>query len=84
MSCGMQIGNFRIITQSANYNQRPATIRKMKYGKSAFPYLALLCLILIGMPLANYNIQKTQQIVIEVELKKEVPVKPLFATKTNP
>lgn len=42
----------------------------MKYSKSAAPYLAILFTILIGIPLANYQMQATQQIVVEIEFQK--------------
>lgn len=43
----------------------------MKYGKSATPYLALLLILLIGMPWASHQFQKTQQVVVEVKIQKK-------------
>ncbi len=43
----------------------------MKYSKSAFPYVALLLLVLIALPVVNYQTQKTQEVVVEVELKHQ-------------
>ena len=42
----------------------------MKYGKSAFPYLALLSILLIVMPLTSRQFQKSQEVVVEVKIKK--------------
>ena len=42
----------------------------MKYGKSAFPYLVLLFILLVGMPLINHKMQKAQEIVVEIKKKK--------------
>ena len=42
----------------------------MKYGKSASPYLVLLFILLIGMPLMNYKMQKTQEVVVEIKKEK--------------
>ena len=41
----------------------------MKYTKSATPYLIVLCLIVIGIPLLNYQIEQNQS--IQIEIKKE-------------
>ncbi|MCR9287761.1 hypothetical protein OAF63_00785 [Saprospiraceae bacterium] len=56
----------------------------MKYGKSAFPYLALLVVLLIGMPIANYQIQKTQRIQIEVKLEHQPKKKSTYAVNNSP
>ena len=42
----------------------------MKYSKSALPYLVILFIVLIGMPLANYQMQSTQQVVVEVKFQR--------------
>ena len=43
----------------------------MNYRKSAFPYLVLLLFLVIGAPLANYTLEKKQ------EIKKEIKSSPI-------
>lgn len=43
----------------------------MKYSKSAFPYLALLFIVLFGLPLVNSQAKKTQELVIKVEINNQ-------------
>lgn len=42
----------------------------MKFGNSSVPYLGLLLIILIGMPLANYQVQKSEQVVVEIQYRR--------------
>lgn len=39
----------------------------MKYSKSAFPYLALLILLLIAIPYRSYQLEVEQTISVKVE-----------------
>ncbi len=56
----------------------------MKYGKSAMPYLALLFILIIGMPLVNHKMQQTQQVVVEVKVKKRnIENRKFVKSKTN-
>ena len=41
----------------------------MKYTKSAVPYLTLLFLVLVGLPIINHAAQKTQQVFVEVKIE---------------
>ena len=51
----------------------------MKYQKSAFPYLALLLGLLVGIPFANLQLQNDQSIEVAVEVKHESPSTQTFA-----
>ena len=41
----------------------------MKYRQSAAPYLILLFVLIIGIPVVNYQVEQTQT--IEVEIKEK-------------
>ena len=43
----------------------------MKYRQSAAPYLLLLVVLIIGIPVVNYQVEQTQTIKIEI---KEKPI----------
>ena len=45
----------------------------MKYQKSSIPYLMLLATLLIGLPLTDHQIMKTQYIEIDVDAIEELP-----------
>lgn len=50
----------------------------MNYSKSAVPYLLLLIVLVIGVPLANYQVEKKQQIKIDIKhqpvIQKQTPI----------
>ena len=45
----------------------------MKYQKSSIPYLMLLATLLIGLPLTDHQIMKTQYIEIDVDAIEQLP-----------
>lgn len=53
----------------------------MNYRKSAAPYLLLLFVLLIGIPMVNYQIEKKQTIKIEIKEKPIQPQLPPIALK---
>lgn len=44
----------------------------MNYSKSAVPYLLLLIVLVIGVPFANHQVEKKQQIKIKIKAKPVV------------
>ncbi len=48
----------------------------MKYCQSSFPYLAILALLIVGIPFANHQMQKQQQLEVVIELPgaDEIPL----------
>ena len=55
----------------------------MNYRKSSAPYLLLLIILIVGIPVLNYQVEKEQTIKIEIKEKPTIQQKAPIALVTS-